>query len=111
MYKAHGFQVLKPPEAATVLASSARTPVEIFAVGRKVFCVQGHPEFTPALMRAMVPRLDGVVPAGELAGMTAELLPTVTAPCLTVGSSQAIRLVAREVLAGGAPSVRLSTRL
>lgn len=46
-------QVLTPPPNATVLAGSESCPVAAFAL-EKSFAVQGHPEFSPAFMRALL---------------------------------------------------------
>jgi GMP synthase-like glutamine amidotransferase len=43
----HQDQVFDLPPGATLLAGSDFCPIAAFAVGREVFCVQGHPEFVP----------------------------------------------------------------
>lgn len=50
LYKSHGNQVLALPPGATALASSERTPHELYRIDRRVLCVQGHPEFSRAVM-------------------------------------------------------------
>lgn len=52
----HQDQVLELPPEGRVLASSAYCPVGAFSVGSHVFCLQGHPEFTPALNRLLIER-------------------------------------------------------
>lgn len=52
-------QVLQVPEGATLLASSPRCPVEMFAVGSHVLCIQGHPEFDAEVVNLLAqPRLE-----------------------------------------------------
>ncbi|EFN51189.1 hypothetical protein CHLNCDRAFT_141352 [Chlorella variabilis] len=51
--------VLEVPQGATLLASSERCPVEMFAVGSHVLCIQGHPEFDGEVVRLLAqPRLE-----------------------------------------------------
>ena len=57
LYKSHGFQVLRPPTNAIVLACSHRTAVEMYCIGETVFCVQGHPEFSQEVMLLIAARL------------------------------------------------------
>lgn len=40
----HADIVTEPPPGAVVLAGSRRTAVEVFTVGERVLCLQGHPE-------------------------------------------------------------------
>ncbi|KAL4423606.1 hypothetical protein ABPG77_009193 [Micractinium sp. CCAP 211/92] len=55
----HQDQVLEAPEGAAVLASSERCPVEMFAVGPHVLCIQGHPEFDTEVVQSLAePRLE-----------------------------------------------------
>jgi len=56
LYKSHGNQVLRPPPGATVLASSALTPCEMFCVGENVLAMQGHPEFSLEVMQHILNR-------------------------------------------------------
>eukprot|EP00743_Colponemidia_sp_Colp-15_P007792 GILK01008438.1.p1 GENE.GILK01008438.1~~GILK01008438.1.p1 ORF type:complete len:457 (-),score=44.47 GILK01008438.1:208-1539(-) len=51
IFEAHGDAVLSLPADATLLASSATCPVEMWGLKENVLAVQGHPEFTMALMR------------------------------------------------------------
>jgi GMP synthase-like glutamine amidotransferase len=46
----HGQGVLELPPGATVLASSERCPVQIFALGDRAFGLQFHSEVTPTVM-------------------------------------------------------------
>ncbi|MEQ9643378.1 MAG: GMP synthase [Alphaproteobacteria bacterium] len=50
----HQDQVTILPEGAEVLASSDFCPYEAMTVGRNVFSVQGHPEMTMAIAKALV---------------------------------------------------------
>lgn len=47
----HEDHVAEPPPGATVLAANARTPVQAFAWGDRLRCVQFHPEFDAARSR------------------------------------------------------------
>jgi len=50
----HQDHVIEPPPQSTVLASTPGTPVQIFAVGEQVLCMQGHPEFRSDMVRDLV---------------------------------------------------------
>lgn len=52
----HQDQVVELPPEAELLAASAFCPLAMFAVGTQFFCMQGHPEFSPAFCDAL---LDG----------------------------------------------------
>lgn len=57
----HQDQVLEAPEGAAVLASSERCPVEMFAVGPHVLCIQGHPEFDTEVVQSLAePRVQKI---------------------------------------------------
>ncbi|KAL4439852.1 hypothetical protein ABPG75_002853 [Micractinium tetrahymenae] len=57
----HQDQVLEVPQGATLLASSERCPVEMFAVGPHVLCIQGHPEFDTEVVQSLAePRLEKI---------------------------------------------------
>jgi GMP synthase-like glutamine amidotransferase len=94
LYKAHGYQVTEPPPDATVVASSERTPVEMFTVGDRVFCCQGHPEFSKGVMETLLPRVESMMePAGvEAARRAFDEQPAEGEP---------LRQLARRLLAGG----------
>jgi len=42
------------PPGAVVLAASPRTPVEIFTLGERVLCLQGHPEMDREMVRELL---------------------------------------------------------
>jgi GMP synthase-like glutamine amidotransferase len=50
IYKCHGYCVTALPNDAKRLATTSLCENESFAVGRRVLCFQGHPEFTPQVM-------------------------------------------------------------
>jgi GMP synthase-like glutamine amidotransferase len=50
----HADIVTRLPPGATVLARSARTPVEIYTLGDRVLCLQGHPELDNAIVRELI---------------------------------------------------------
>ncbi len=52
----HQDQVLRPPEGATVLASHAFCPYDMLQLGDHVLTFQGHPEFEPGYVRALIER-------------------------------------------------------
>jgi glucosinolate gamma-glutamyl hydrolase len=54
MLEIHRDQVRRLPPGAVLLARSASTPVEMFAIGPRILCVQGHPEFTSDLLRGLI---------------------------------------------------------
>jgi len=62
--KSHRDQVLKLPEGARTLASSPHVPVEMFALGDHVLCIQGHPEMNEGIVETIVSeRMEsGIVP-------------------------------------------------
>ncbi len=47
----HKDQVLRLPPDATILASSSKTPIEVYAVSNRVLGIQGHPEFSKEYIR------------------------------------------------------------
>lgn len=46
MLYSHQDQVIKLPEAATLLAASNFCPISAYSIGEHIFSLQGHPEFT-----------------------------------------------------------------
>ncbi|HTO01264.1 MAG TPA: hypothetical protein VL068_11375, partial [Microthrixaceae bacterium] len=50
----HQDQVVELPEGGQVIASADYCPVGAYRVDSHVFCVQGHPEFTPTLNRLLI---------------------------------------------------------
>jgi GMP synthase-like glutamine amidotransferase len=66
------------PPGAVVLASSRRTPVEVFSLGERVLCLQGHPEMDREMVRELVQKrlqrglLDAARAAEGLASLQAE---------------------------------------
>ncbi|CAI5511195.1 unnamed protein product, partial [Closterium sp. Naga37s-1] len=60
----HQDQVLELPPEAVLLGSSPRTPIEMFAIGEHVLCMQGHPEFTKDVVEDLVVNRtkDGIIP-------------------------------------------------
>ena len=67
----HRYHVSKPPDGARVLASSARTPVEAWALGLRAYGFQYHPEATPDVLESWA---DDEPQALEEAGITRERL-------------------------------------
>jgi GMP synthase-like glutamine amidotransferase len=53
MFESHRDQVLQLPPGATLLASSARCPVEMYGISNVCVCCQGHPEMTPAIVESL----------------------------------------------------------
>lgn len=51
----HQDQVTKLPEGARILAEDDFCSIQMYSLGSHIFCLQGHPEFTPEFARA---RLD-----------------------------------------------------
>ncbi|GJN33955.1 hypothetical protein PR202_gb22586 [Eleusine coracana subsp. coracana] len=62
-------QVWEVPAGAEVLASSAKTGVEMFRVGEHLLGIQGHPEYTNDILISLVDRLLG---AGTITVSVAE---------------------------------------
>ena len=50
----HQDQVVELPDGAELLATADYCPVGAYRVGDLAFCVQGHPEFVPALSRGLL---------------------------------------------------------
>ncbi|KAK9829130.1 hypothetical protein WJX72_004054 [[Myrmecia] bisecta] len=46
LIESHGDQVLRLPDGAELLASSATAPHEVWAVGKRALALQGHPELS-----------------------------------------------------------------
>ncbi|MBI4083639.1 MAG: type 1 glutamine amidotransferase [Candidatus Lambdaproteobacteria bacterium] len=55
--------VAPPPPGAIVLASSARTPIELFALGTDVLGLQGHPEFDNDTLAEVIALMGARLPA------------------------------------------------
>jgi GMP synthase-like glutamine amidotransferase len=51
----HQDQVVELPTGAELLGTEEFCPNQMYSIGNHIFCLQGHPEFTPAFSRA---RLD-----------------------------------------------------
>lgn len=69
----HRDQVLELPDGATLLASSARTPVAAFRVGDSILSIQPHPEFTSPVIRALVAGRAGRLPDDVVADALASV--------------------------------------
>ncbi len=52
----HRDQVLVLPEGAQLVATAEYCPVGAYRIGEHVLCVQGHPEWVPALSRLLIGR-------------------------------------------------------
>jgi GMP synthase (glutamine-hydrolysing) len=63
----HRFHVVRPPEGARVLASSALTPVQAWALGLRTYGIQYHPESFPHTIESWA---DDDPAALEEAGLT-----------------------------------------
>ena len=50
----HQDQVTKPPEGGTVLAGDEFCPIAAYHVGDSILGFQGHPEFTPEVVDALM---------------------------------------------------------
>ncbi|MDJ0837424.1 MAG: type 1 glutamine amidotransferase [Acidobacteriota bacterium] len=63
----HQDHVIEPPPGAVVLASTPSTPVQMFAIGDRILCLQGHPEFETDIVRDLVEtRVESGVISEEL---------------------------------------------
>jgi GMP synthase (glutamine-hydrolysing) len=54
MLMSHQDQVLRLPDGAELLATADYCPVAAYRLEDYVFCVQGHPEFVPALSKKLI---------------------------------------------------------
>jgi len=54
MLQSHRDQVSKLPPNGKLLASSGKTKYEMYSVGNRVLCCQGHPEFTEDYVRDLI---------------------------------------------------------
>ena len=52
--ESHSDIVVALPPGAVVLAHSRRTPVEVFTLGERVLCLQGHPEMDNEMVRELL---------------------------------------------------------
>lgn len=74
--ESHSDIAVAPPPGAVVLAASARTPVEIFTLGERVLCLQGHPEMDNEMVQELLEKrlqrglLDAQRAAEGLASLT-----------------------------------------
>ncbi|EES06377.1 hypothetical protein BDA96_04G069700 [Sorghum bicolor] len=59
LIEVHQDEVWEIPPAATVLAYSEKTRVEVFAVGEHALGIQGHPEYTVDILHNLIDRLTG----------------------------------------------------
>lgn len=85
----HQDQVVRPPEGAQVLASSATCEVAAMAIGDHVFTVQPHPEFTAPLIKLFIEeRSEGIVP-DNLREAARDALPA------SVDSAQVLKMMAQ----------------
>jgi GMP synthase-like glutamine amidotransferase len=50
----HADIAVRLPPGAVLLASSARTPVEVFTLGERVLCLQGHPELDAEIVGELI---------------------------------------------------------
>ncbi|RCV05201.1 hypothetical protein SETIT_1G064000v2 [Setaria italica] len=57
LIEVHQDEVWDTPPEATVLASSEKTRVEVFAVGEHALGIQGHPEYTTDILHNLIDRL------------------------------------------------------
>ncbi|RCV05200.1 hypothetical protein SETIT_1G063900v2 [Setaria italica] len=57
LIEVHQDEVWEVPPGATVLASSEKTRVEVFAVGEHALGIQGHPEYTTDTLHNLIDRL------------------------------------------------------
>jgi GMP synthase (glutamine-hydrolysing) len=57
----HQDQVVRLPADAELVATADYCPVGAYRVGERLFCVQGHPEFTPGVSRSLTTRRRAVI--------------------------------------------------
>ncbi|CAL4971026.1 unnamed protein product [Urochloa decumbens] len=69
LIEVHQDEVWEIPAGATVLASSEKTRVEVFAVGELAMGIQGHPEYTTDILLNLIDRLTG---QGDIEGRAGE---------------------------------------
>ncbi|CAN6237325.1 unnamed protein product [Urochloa humidicola] len=69
LIEVHQDEVWEVPPGATVVASSEKTRVEVFAVGELALGVQGHPEYTTDILHNLIDRLTG---QGDIEGCAGE---------------------------------------
>ena len=62
LYESHRDAVLRVPPGAVNLASSPRTPSEMFALGETVLGMQAHPEFSAETVRELIESRSGIIP-------------------------------------------------
>lgn len=73
----HQDQVTEVPEGAVVIAGNNFCPIAGFTLGDHIFCIQGHPEFTPDTVRCIIDfRTDRInAKVGKEAKETLDLAP------------------------------------
>lgn len=62
----HQDQVIKAPEGAHIFAGDEFCPIGAFTIGENVLCLQGHPEFTPELVEAILDIRKDIIASDRL---------------------------------------------
>ena len=64
MLEIHQDHVIEPPPGAKVWASTPDTPIQMYTLGDKVFCMQGHPEFKTDMVHDLMEKRwrAGIIP-------------------------------------------------
>ena len=63
----HQDQVIQAPEGARVFAGDDFCPIGAYTIGENVLCLQGHPEFNPELVDAILDIRKEIIPGDQLA--------------------------------------------
>jgi len=72
----HQDQVIQAPEGAHIFAGDEFCPIGGFTIGDTVLCLQGHPEFTPELVGAILDIRKDIIASDRISeGRKSLLLP------------------------------------
>lgn len=75
LLQTHSDIVVEAPPGAVVLARSPRTRIELFTLGERVLCLQGHPELDADMVRELIDKREarGLLPPPRAAEGRASL--------------------------------------
>ncbi len=82
LYFAHQDQVMTLPPGAELLGGNGFCPNLVYEIENQVLGIQGHPEFTPSIMRDILELVDGA--------MEPEILQTAVSSLQTTPDNQAV---------------------
>lgn len=82
LYFSHQDQVTALPPGAEVLAGDSHCPIQMYGVSDRIFCVQGHPEFSRSYAEAHLRLRGDRLPPERLARAREDIGKPVDAPAV-----------------------------